>query len=261
MDDRIHRDLRLLKGYALFSTCMMAVLFLTAFNTRRETLRVGEITGQRAKFDVVDAERVNIVEPNGLLRLALTNGPRSQNPLYKGQPFLYTGRHRPGIIFFNDEGTENGGLLVIGKRDSLGRVDALGHFSLDQYNQDQVIAIQYVERNGKRRMGLQINDRHESSIYEWSLRRDSLNRLPDGPDKTAALRRLNAGTPDDPRAAERVYLGRDTTKAAVITLSDKWGKPRLRLAVDSLGAARVDFLDAQGRVTYQLPGTRPPARP
>ena len=254
MDDRIQRDLRFLKGYALFSTVMMAVLFLSAFTNRRETLHVSEIVGQRAKFDVVDAERVNIIEPNGLLRLALSNGPRSQNPLYKGQPALYSGRHRPGIIFFNDEGTENGGLLIIGKRDSLGRVDALGHFSLDQYNQDQVIAIQYVERNGKRRMGLQINDRQEASIFDWSAKRDSLNKLPDSPTKSEALRRLNAGDPNDPRAAERIYLGRDTTKTAVINLSDKWGKPRLRLAVDSLGNARVEFLDAQGRVTYSLPG-------
>ena len=254
MDDRIQRDLRFLKGYALFSTVMMAVLFLSAFSNRRETLHVSEIVGQRAKFDVVDAERVNIIEPNGLLRLSLSNGPRSQNPLYRGQPALYSGRHRPGIIFFNDEGTENGGLLIIGKRDSLGRVDALGHFSLDQYNQDQVIAIQYVERNGKRRMGLQINDRQEASIFDWSAKRDSLNKLPDSPTKSEALRRLNAGDPNDPRAAERIYLGRDTTKTAVINLSDKWGKPRLRLAVDSLGNARVEFLDAQGRVTYSLPG-------
>jgi hypothetical protein len=254
VDDRIRRDVRFLKGYAMLSTVMMAVLFLGAFSDRREKLEVSEIRAQRAKFDVVDAERVNVIEPNGQLRLALTNGPRSQNPLYKGQPFLYTGRHRPGIIFFNDEGTENGGLLIIGKRDSLGKVDALGHFSLDQYNQDQVIAIQYVERNGKRRMGLQINDREETSIYDWSVRRDSLARLPDSPAKTEALRRLNAGTPDDPRVAERIYLGRDTTKTAVINLSDKWGKTRLRLAVDSLGAARVEFLDAQGRVTHRLSG-------
>ena len=255
MDDRIQRDLRFLKGYALFTTVMMAVLFLSAFSNRRETLHVSEIVGQRAKFDVVDAERVNIIEPNGLLRLSLSNGPRSQNPLYKGQPALYSGRHRPGIIFFNDEGTENGGLLIIGKRDSLGKVDALGHFSLDQYNQDQVIAIQYVERNGKRRMGLQINDRQEASIFDWSAKRDSLNKLPDSPARTDALRRLNAGDSNDPRVAERIYLGRDTSKTAVINLSDKWGKPRLRLAVDSLGVARVEFLDAQGRVTYSLPGT------
>ena len=249
MSSTIERDLRLLKAYAALTSVILVVLCLAAFTNRR-----GEVVGTHATFDVVDAERVNIREPNGNLRLSLSNGPRSQNPLYKGKPFLYTGRHRPGIIFFNDEGTENGGLLIVGQRDSLGRINALGHLSLDQYNQDQVFVIQYAERNGKRRVGVQINDRHDTSILDWSLQRDSLNKLPDSPAKTEALRRLMAGSPDDPRVAERVYLGRDTTKTAVINLSDKWGKPRLRLSVDSLGTARVDFLDAQGRVTYSLPG-------
>ena len=255
MSNRIERDLRWLKGYALFTTVILTVLSLAAFSERR-----GEVVGTHATFDVVDAERVNIREPNGNLRLSLSNGPRSQNPLYKGQPFLYTGRHRPGIIFFNDEGTENGGLLIIGQRDSLGRVNALGHLSLDQYNQDQVFVIQYAERNGKRRVGMQINDRHDTSIYDWSVQRDSLTKLPDSPAKAEALRRLQSGSPTDPRVAERIYLGRDTTKTAVINLSDKWGKPRLRLSVDSLGTARVDFLDAQGRVTFSLPGGAAPPR-
>ena len=253
MDDRIARDVRFLKAYAVFSTLVMGTLALSAFTNHQEKLEVTEISAARAKFDVVDAERVNIVEPTGMLRMALTNGPKSQNPLYKGQPFLYTGRHRQGIIFFNDEGTENGGLLIIGRKDSLGRVNALGHFSLDQYNQDQVFAIQYVERNGKRRVGVQINDRHDMSIADWGVQRDSLNKLPDSPARAEALRRLQAGAPDDPRVAERIYLGRDTTKSAVINMSDKWGKPRLRLVVDSLGAARVEFLDSQGRVTTSLP--------
>lgn len=255
MSNTIERDLKLLKMYAVFTTVVMAVLGLAAFKNSGI-----EAIGTHAKFDVVDAQRVNIREPNGNLRLALTNGPRSQSPLYKGRPFLYTGRHRPGIIFFNDEGTENGGLLIIGKRDSLGHVNAVGHLSLDQYNQDQVFVIQYAERNGKRRVGVQINDRQEASIYDWSLQRDSLDRLPDSPTKTEALQRLMAGSPDDPRMAERIYLGRDTTKTAVINLSDKWGKPRLRLSVDSLGTAKLEFLDAQGKVTYRLPGGAVPER-
>ena len=255
MSSNVERDLRLLKLYAAFTTVVMAVLGLAAF-TNRGT----EVVGTHAKFDVVDAERVNIREPNGNLRLALSNGPRSQSPLYKGQPFLYTGRHRPGIIFFNDEGTENGGLLIIGQRDSLGHVNAVGHLSLDQYDQDQVFVIQYAERNGKRRVGVQINDRHDVNIHDWSIQRDSLNRLTDSPAKTEPLRRLMAGAPDDPRVAERIYVGRDTTKTAVINLSDKWGKPRLRLSVDSLGTARLEFLDGQGHVTYSLPGAAGPAR-
>jgi hypothetical protein len=36
-------------------------------------------------------------------------------------------------------------------------------------------------------------------------------------------------------------------------LADLKGRPRLRLVVDSLGAPKIEFLDASGRVTAHLP--------
>jgi hypothetical protein len=59
-----------------------------------------------------------------------------------------------------------------------------------------------------------------------------------------------------PLAAERVWLGRDRAKSAVINLSDPNGKPRLRLMVDSSGVPSLEFLDANGQVTARLPEGR-----
>ena len=42
-------------------------------------------------------------------------------------------------------------------------------------------------------------------------------------------------------------------KNAVVNLFDPLGRIRLRLRVDSLGRASVDFLDDAGRVTFSLP--------
>ncbi len=50
-----------------------------------------------------------------------------------------------------------------------------------------------------------------------------------------------------------MFVGRDRTKSALMALSDPQGKVRLRLTVDSLGAARIEFLDAAGNVTRSLP--------
>jgi hypothetical protein len=122
-----------------------------------------------------------------------------------------------------------------------------------------VIALQHVDRNGKRRVGIQFSDRHNVNIFEWGARRDSLRQLPDSPAKTEALRQMMAGDPDDPRFAERVYVGRDTSKQAVVNLSDRRGRPRLRLVVDSLGAARIEFLDEAGRITHRIADPAPPA--
>jgi len=148
-----------------------------------------------------------------------------------------------------------GGLIYSAKQLGDTGYTALGHLSFDQYNQDQVFVIQYADRNGKRRMGFQVNDRHNMNIFDWGHIRDSLRKLPDGPAKTEALQKLNAGDPGDPRVAERVYVGRDTMKNAIVKLGDRFGNARLRMLVDSTGEGRVEFLDAQGRVTYTL---RPP---
>ena len=40
----------------------------------------------------------------------------------------------------------------------------------------------------------------------------------------------------------------------ILNMRDRQGKPRLRLVVDSLGAARIEFLDASGRVTNTIAG-------
>ena len=42
----------------------------------------------------------------------------------------------------------------------------------------------------------------------------------------------------------------------VVNLSDRDGKPRIRLMVDSLGTPSLEFLDATGRVTSRLPDAR-----
>jgi hypothetical protein len=90
-----------------------------------------------------------------------------------------------GMIFYNDEGMEDGGLIFGGKTEKDGKYSAYGHFSFDQYNQDQIINLEYSEENGLRRQ-------------------------------------------------------------AIVQLSDAHSIPRLRLIVDSAGAASIEFLDDSG---------------
>ena len=101
----IERDVRFLKRYAIVTTTLLA---------RDLGGRVHAVVARRAKFDEIDVERINIREPNGNYRMVISNRPRSIGPIYKNKPFGYEGGGRPGIIFFNDEGTENGGLTFTG---------------------------------------------------------------------------------------------------------------------------------------------------
>jgi hypothetical protein len=266
---RIERDLRFLKGYALVMSLIVGVLSLGAFRWDGATRR-GDLQGGRARFTEIDVERINVVEPDGKYRLVLSNRPRSIGPIYKGKPFGYPGGTRPGMIWFNDEGTENGGFTFTGSRCDTGisqvdgkpcvkgTYDASTHFTFDQFDQDQIFVMNYNDRNRRRQVGITINDRHDENIFEFVQRRDSINRITDSVTKAAAMRQLIQGSPDNPRVAERLYIGRDASKSAILSMRDKFGKTRLRLVVDSLGAARIDFLDAAGNVTNTMTGA--PAR-
>ncbi len=243
MDNQIRRELRLLKGYALFTTVILGVLTLSAFGQ------------QKQRFAEIDVERINIVEPDGKLRMVISNRPRSIGPIYKGQPFGYPGGGRPGIIFFNDEGTENGGLTFTGRRNADGRYQASSGFSFDQFNQDQVLYFQYNDNNGTRRMGFTIADRADRDIFEMVKERDSIQAAhTDTATRNPAMRRGAEQRPGGrPLFAQRVYVGRDPARSAVVNLSDPEGRVRLRMVVDSSGTPSLEFLDAAGTVTRKLP--------
>ena len=247
MDNEIRRELRLLKGYAIVVTALLGTLSLAAFRQ----------ASQKQKFTEIDVERINVVEKDGKLRMVIANRERSIGPIYKGKPFGYAGGTRPGIIFFNDEGTENGGLTFSGARQPDGTYRANSGFSFDQFNQDQVLYMQYNDNNGRRNMGLTIADRLDADIYDLVMERDSIVKAhPAGAARDAALTKWAQPRNGVPMAATRVYVGRDVSKAAVINLSDRDGKARIRLMVDSLGTPSLEFLDAAGTVTSRLPQPR-----
>lgn len=247
MDPQVRRELRILKGYAIVITLLLGTISVAAFRQ----------SSQNQRFTEIDVERINVVEKNGNLRMVISNRERSIGPIYKGKPFGYPGGTRPGIIFFNDEGTENGGLTFTGQRNPDGTYRASSGFSFDQFNQDQVLYLQYSDDNGRRRMGFTVADRIDLDIYDLVAERDSIMKAhPQGPARDSALRKWAQPRNGVPIAAERVYVGRDVRKAAVVNLSDRDGKPRIRLMVDSLGTPSLEFLDANGTVTSRLPGAR-----
>jgi hypothetical protein len=242
MDTNNRRELRFLRAYVVVTTTLAGVLAISGFTQGQ----------QKARFTEIDVERINVLEPNGHYRMVISNRARSIGPIFRGKAFAYPGGTRPGIIFFNDEGTENGGLTFTGKREANGTFRSTGHLSFDQYEQDQVVYLQYIDNNGQRRMGLTVADRADVSIFDWVAQRDSINKMPDGPAKTGAMQRLMGPRNGQPLFAQRAFFGRDLAKNAVLNLGDKMGKTRLRLVVDSLGTASIEFLDENGTVTRRI---------
>jgi hypothetical protein len=234
---------RWLHLYAVLVTALLASFWLGA----------GRPQEARAHFTEIDVERINIVEPDGKLRMVLSNRPRSIGPIYQGEPFGYPGGNRPGIIFFNDEGTENGGLTFAGRRGADGKYAASSGFSFDQFDQDQVVYLQYTDENGRRQMGLTVADRADVNIKDLVAQRDEILKMPEGAARAEALAKWQGPRNGVPLMAERVYIGRDRNKTAIVNLSDPSGKPRLRLQVNAAGEPSLEFLDEDGNVILRLP--------
>jgi hypothetical protein len=238
--DSTQRQLQILRVYTLASTILLGVLSLTAFRA-----------SQKQRFTEIDVERINLVEKDGRVRLVLANSERSPAVIVSGRT-LGKGGGRAGMIFYNDEGDENGGLIFGGLKTN-GQVSAGGHLSFDRYGQDQVIALTYQEGDGKHSQGLTILDRPPQTYVEINARRDTIRRMPEGPAKEAAWKSWVEWQGGAAFGAPRLFVGRNSEKAAVLDLKDQNGRSRLRLAVDSLGASRIEFLDDSGHVSFRLP--------
>jgi hypothetical protein len=243
--NKLKRQMRLLMMYSALISMLLIVMLL--FHLKKNS--------NSQSFDEISVKRINILESNGMPRLVISNKELSPDVLSYAKTFGIPGGNRPGIIFYNDEGTENGGLTFMGKTDSIsGKYTATGHFSFDQYNQNQVLYLQYADENGERTTGLYIDDWHEKPLFpQWRSLYKSAQNMPEGPDKIARLNQLMEPTKGNPAFAHRVFIGKDINKTAMINLSDKEGKTRIQLMVDSLGTAKLNFPDQSGNIVYSLP--------
>ena len=244
--DKIKKQIRFLSTYAMLSSILLliALFLILKMNRKTENLTVEELT----------AKRINIIEPNGQPRLVLSNVEKSPANLNHGKPVGIPGGNRGGLIFYDDEATECGGLVFSGRKDSSGKYFASGHFSFDQYNQNQVLYLQYLDDNGDRKTGLYVDDWHNSPPYpEFRRTYKETEKLPNGPERDAKLKQLLEPANSDPAFAHLVFIGKDAAKSALINLADKKGKTRIQLIVDSTGEAKINFLDTIGKVIYSLP--------
>jgi hypothetical protein len=237
MTRRLRRHLRVLHAYVLASGALLAYVVLTGFG-QPPSQTFGEITVQR----------MNVVDADGTLRLVIANKDRMHPGVVDGKTIV---RPRPvaGLIFFNDEGDEVGGLVVAGQERG-GERRAMGMLAFDQLKQDQTVAISYSEANGQRTAGLQVWDRPESRLSELIDELNAANALPDPVERQKAVEAVRSAAPPGPR---RVFVGKNTDRSATVALADAAGRPRLVLEVTADGASSLTFLDAAGKVVQRIP--------
>ena len=239
MKRRLRLQVRALQAYAGGASLALVAVVSMGLAQSPGSQRIDELTVQR----------LNVVDANGTLRMVLSNKDLMHPGVMDGKTI---DRPRPvaGLLFFNDVGDEVGGLTFTG-RDVNGRGTANAGLMFDQWKQDQTIGIQYSEADGQRAAGLQVWDRSDTQrLSELIERLNAANALADAEARTAAIQAARARA--EP-GHQRLFVGKDRSRASVINLSDASGKTRLVLKVSAEGEASIEFLDATGKVTSRLP--------
>jgi hypothetical protein len=237
METRFEKEVRFLKIYAVISTLMITVFFLTAFAAGNK------------KFEEIDVERINIVERDGKLRMVISNKERQHPGIVNGKTIEREGGKRgtPGLLFFNEKGDEAGGMVI---SDSGGNTQYVS-LTFDKFRQDQTIGLQHLESdNGAYFAGLKIWDRPDTTYEEVKPKLNAVRKITDEAARKAAGKELmESGALGN----ERIVVGRGRNKAAYILLSDAKGRTRIEISVDAAGNPKLNFLDENGKVTYTLP--------
>jgi hypothetical protein len=220
----------LLAAWAGVLTVVLAVVALTGASDTRS-----------AQFDVLDVQRINVREADGTLRMVVSSAGRFPGIIVGGREYPLE-RPGAGLLFYNDEGTEAGGLGTAGRRAVDGEVEQFVHLSMDRYEQDQVVTLTHQEYGDAYAAGLVVNDRGSRSVEEV------LATLTDP--EASAEQRAAAGALHGEGYAERVFLGRRGPEGrGALVLRDATGAPALQLRVEGDGTAAIEFLNGDGNVT------------
>lgn len=187
----------------------------------------------------LDVERINVREPDGTLRMTISSHARMPGLIMGKQEYARPDRPQAGMLFFNDHGDENGGLIFSGGLVN-GKANNGGSLTFDRYRQDQTLQLLSVEDGQDRFAGLYINDQPDlPAAYD---RLPEMMAMPDGAAKQAAFQSAHIG------GTQRAFLGRGADKASQLVLRDGKGKKRLVLRVAEDGNPAIQFLDEAGNV-------------
>ena len=206
---------KILVVYSTVLTTLLAAFTLAGSVTARGQDRVQQ-------FGEVDVQRINVREPDGTLRMVISNHARLPGVIVRGKEPPPVDRPYAGMLFYNEEGTENGGLVFGGHRNANGEVvDAGVALSFDRYGaSSQFVQLAGVQDSKNHIVGLTLSETEPTG-----------NR-------------------------RRLFIGHDKEGVASVSLMDRNGRKRIVLQVTPDGTPSISFLDADGKVVNQLGPTR-----
>jgi phage gp46-like protein len=216
----------------------------------------------KTDFREINVERINVREPDGRLRMVIANRAKFPGSPWRGKEIPRPDRTEfAGMLFMNDEGTENGGLIQKGVIAADGKPSAGLSLTFDRFRQDQVVQLLHAEESGRAYSFLSINDEADGSQFDLqqrSKRMAEISKL--SPEKADVAMQQMAEQGQLSR--NRVRLGTTMDGAAVLSLADGLGRPRMMLLVAKDGTPMIQMIGDRGEVekTIQLDAATAPTK-
>lgn len=191
---------------------------LIAYSTVASTallaiLLAGAASNKIATFDELKVHRIDVVEPDGTLRMVISNKERLPGVVVKGKEQPKVDRPYAGMLFYNDEGSENGGLVFGGHKNARGEVvDSGGALSFDKYGASEIVQLAGVDNITDHFVGLAVNGGRK----------------------------------------QRIWVGETGDGVAALVLRDGAGRKRIAMQVPSSGSPTLQFFDENGRSVQRL---------
>jgi hypothetical protein len=233
---------RFLAIYSGVLTLIFAVTVLCGFAMMRNP-----------NFGIITARRINIVEPDGTVRLTISN--RADFPgswSHKKESPRPDRRVAAGMLFMSEEGSEQGGLIWGASQLPDGTIENHGHLSFDQYEENQIFALDAGQEGNDKFSRITMADQGDYPIEEKRRAEERIGKLPADKQDDAWDEFFTTHRHD----AKRLVLGRAPDGSVGLSLRDGNGRIRILLDVQSDGKSMLQFLDGSGKVVSEFTGQK-----
>jgi hypothetical protein len=172
-----------------------------------------------ATFDTLTVHRIDVVDPDGKLRLVIANSAQLPGAIRDGKSYQRSINDAAGVLFYDTRGNETGGLAMAKQYGN-----DTTNLSFDcTYQGTDCIRIFKAESSDGTKL------RESVDIYD---------------------RRPYTGRVESSQGIERISLV-DENQNAALQLSDPQGRPRIRIGVDKAGEPSILMLGPTGKEVYR----------
>jgi hypothetical protein len=244
----MNKELIFLRTFAATAAISTSILLFSSFKSN-----------SNQKFETIDVQRINVVEADGTVKLIITNAGLFPNGEEKinGRPTNVTRKKRAGMLFYNEDGIECGGLIYDGEKKENGHSAGLS-LTFDQYDGDQVMQLLTTDsQRGDERFV------SSSLVFNDRPRRESQEKTAEIMMELAELRKSDPETFKQKYAAyqaqeliggaPRIMLGKSRSQNNGLFLFDEQGIPRAMFYLDKDNNPKLEAYDAEGNVISSWP--------